>query len=871
MNRAKELWNRMRHLGSREKFESDLAEEIRIHLEMRAEELEAQGLTRKEAKLQAKREFGPSARAQEDSRRAWHFQWLEDLGGDLRYAWRAFLRSPGFAAAGIFSLALGTGANTTMFTLTTQLLINRPSAVQPESIVTMRLGGRSHAEQREYRMVRDCRVFAGVAGIHEESEVNWREGSESRRLKVMRVTDNFFEVTGTPVMLGRGIAPGEKNGVVLHYAFWKARFGGDPGVVGRTLVLDGRPFTILGVLPENHHTIVGFGFAPEMYVPVTDEREPVKLVVRLPDGVSSAGGLERLKAICARIDKIFPPTGEPRARNAAVEEVVGTAWLKNRKAMVFVAFFALLMVVAGLVLVVACANVASLHLARAVSRRQELSVRLALGAGRARVIRQLLAESLLMAILGTAAGVGLTVLLTDLLDGLPLPLPIPVRLSLQPDWQLFGYALLVAIGAALVSGVMPAFAATRSSVLTGLKSAERNVGAGAWSLRNVVVGGQLAVTAVLLVTGFLFLRNLAQASSMDPGFDAEHTIWTTLRLVPERYPTREQREEITNRALATVRNQPGVESSALAEVIPLNDGRTIATNMRTDVDTHGQTIRAQMNAVSPDYFRTMAIPLVAGRDFDAGDRKGAEEVAIVNEAMANRLFAGRPAVGHTFGWELDRGQKTLRIVGVVRNSKYMSLGEDESAAMYQPVAQEGGYGATIHLLIRTGLPPESVARELRTTLLQLDDTAAVEARPMKAALGFAFLPSRAGAALLGSMGGLGLLLAALGLYGVLAYAVSRRVREIGLRMALGASPGAVVAMVLRQSFVLVAAGAGTGLLIAAFITQPLSMFLVPGLKPTDVITYTAVASLLVILGSLASAGPALRAVRIDPTTALRYE
>jgi predicted permease len=871
MTWAKELWNRLRHLGRRGDFDADLSEEIRIHLEMRADELEAEGLSRKDAQLRARREFGPAARAQEDSRRAWRFQWFEDLLSDLRYAGRAFLRSPGFAAAGIFSLALGTGANTTMFTLTNQILINRPSAANPERIVTMRIGGRSHAEQKEFRIVRDSGMFDGVAGMREEAEVNWRIGSETRRLKVVRVTDNFFDVTGTPVLLGRGIATGETNAVVLHHTFWKGSLNGDPEAVGKTLVLDGHPFTIAGVLPQDHHTLVGFGFAPELYVPVTDERELVKLVVRLPQGMSPPQALERLKAVCARIDQIYPPPGEPRARYAAVDEVTGTGWLRSRKMMPFIAFFAMLMVVAGLVLLVACANVASLHLARAVSRRQELSVRLALGAGRGRVIRQLLAESLLMAGLGTAAGLGLTILLTGLLDGLPIPLPIPVRLSLQPDWPLFGYSLVVAVGAALVSGVMPAFAATRSGVAGGLKSEERSVGGGAWSLRNVVVAAQLAVTAVLLVTGLLFLRNLAQASTMNPGFDADHTIWATLRLVPERYPTRERIAAVTDRVLDAVRSEPGVTSAAVAEVIPLNDGRTIGTTMRTDLDAQGQPIRAQMNVVSPGYFRTMGIALLDGRDFNTSDRQTSEDVVILNVNMARRLFHERSPLGHTISWNLERGQTVLRVVGVVQGSKFQTLGEDEQPAMYQPLEQRGSGSATIHVLARTDRAPEAVAHEIRGMLLQLDETAAVESRPMKSALAFAFLPSRAGAALLGSMGGLGLLLASLGLYGVLAYAVSRRVREIGLRMALGATPGTVLRMILRQSLLLICIGAGAGLLVALLVTQPLSMFLVPGLSPTDAVSYAAVAVLLTVLGAAASAGPALRAVRIDPATALRYE
>jgi len=430
------------------------------------------------------------------------------------------------------------------------------------------------------------------------------------------------------------------------------------------------------------------------------------------------------------------------------------------------------------------------------------------------------------------------------------------------------YAALVAVGSALVAGVMPALAASRADVQTGLKSEERSVGGGRWSLRNLVVAGQLAVTVLLLTTGLLFLRNLSRSTSMNPGFDVEGTTWATLRLVPERYSQPEQIQAAANEALERLRDVPGVESASLTAVVPFHDSIDRGTTVKTDLGGEGRHVRMQMNWTAPDYFRTMGIALVAGRDFKAADRAGAESVAIINETMALQLFGETPAIGHTFGWKDPAGQTTLRVVGVAKDSKYVTLGEDSTAAMYQP---NSGMGTTLQLLVRSSREQTALAREIRAVLSGLDSSAAIEVRPMKSALGMAFLPSQLGAALLGSMGALGLLLASVGLYGVLAYAVSRRVREIGLRMALGASPGAVLSMVLRQSLGLVVSGVAVGLFVAVFATQPLAMFLVPDVRPSDPLTYIAVCGLLTLVAVAATAGPALRAVRVDPTTALRYE
>ncbi len=867
----KNLWNKMSHWRGRDGFDADLEEEMRAHVEMKAEEYEAEGMTRDAARARAGREFGSMVRLQEETRDVWRMRWLEELVSDLKYALRAMGRTPGYALAAIFSLALGTGANTAMFSLTSEFLMSEPSVGDAKSLAILRVNGASHSAQKEWRFLKDAGVFEGLAGMR-EGEVNWRQGDETYKLAGIRVTENFFDVTRMPVWLGRGLMAGEKDAVVLHYSFWRQRLGAREEMVGRTLVLDGRPYRVVGVLPREHRTLVGFGYTPDVYAPVTDERDVVKMVARMPEGMTRAVGLQRLQAACDELDKVFPPTGGGARKNGTVlEGVTSLDRLQGRKMVPLAAFFGMLIGVSGLVLLVSCVNAASLSLARAESRRQELAIRVAMGASRGRVVRQMLAESLALAVIGTALGVAMTAALGRWASTLALPLPVPVRLDMQADWRLFGYAALVAVGSALVSGWIPAFTATGRDVQPGLKAGERSAGSERRRMRSVLVAAQLGVTTVLLSTALLFLRNLGQAASTDPGFDVTHTTWAAMRLVPERYAENERRVGVAEQALERVKHVAGVETAALADVVPLNDSMTIGTTMKTDLDAKGKQVRAQMNRVSPEYFRTMGIGLKAGRDFTEADRAGATAVMIVNEAMAEKLFGGQPPVGHTVGWEMGGGRKVYEVVGLAGDSKYFTMGEERTAAFYTPWMQEAEHGVNLHLLVRSARAPEGLVRELRGALLEVDGTAAVEVRPMRSALALAFLPSKAGAYLLGSMGALGLLLAALGLYGVLSYGVSRRVREIGLRMAMGASPWRVARLVFGQSLALAGSGAAVGMAVALMVTQPLAMFLVPGVRPGDPLVYAGVGALLAMVAGAATLGPLWRALRVDPARALRQE
>jgi len=379
-----EWMQHLSYLFRRGRFDEELDAELQFHLETRADELEAGGIARPDAMAQARREFGPAARMGEETRSAWQFRRLDDLASDLRYAGRGFRRNPAFAVTAIACLALAIGANTTIFSLTTEVLFSRPSVKDASSLLAFRVGGGSHAHQADWRRLRDARIFDDLAGENEESETNWRHGDVTERLHAVRVTDNYFEATGIPVALGRPIARGEFDAVVISYGLWQRRFAGDSAAVGASMLLDGRLYTVAGVLPSDHRTVTGFGFSPELYVPVANESTRVALFGRVPAGMTRAIALERLLAACREID--------PRlAQNVEFSAIAGMDRLSSGKLLSVAAFFAMLMAVAGLVVLIACANVASMLLARASSRSQEIAIRLSIGAGRGRLVRRLLA------------------------------------------------------------------------------------------------------------------------------------------------------------------------------------------------------------------------------------------------------------------------------------------------------------------------------------------------------------------------------------------------------------------------------------------------------------------------------------------------
>jgi len=865
MSFHREFWRRLKYLVVRGRFQSELGDEMQFHIECRAAELRETGLSQQEALARARREFGGLMAAAENTHEVWQLRWLEDLLSDLRYAARAFGRNPGFALTAVFCLALGIGANTTIFSITTSFLFSQPSGRDVASLIAIREGLNSSVPMTDYRFIRDAHIFQGLAGINPEGEVNWRDRDATRRLYAGVVTDDYFDSLGVPFHLGRGIAPGETDTAVLSYRLWRSRFAADASIPGRKIVLDGRVHTVVGVLPADHRSIVGFGFSPEIYVPVVRPDEVVQFYARLPRGVSRAAALGQLQNVLRELDRMQPEDGRRRAAQIRITGLTGMEVLEEQEMGAVLAFFAMLLVVVGLVLLIACTNVASLLLARAASRSQELAIRLSLGAGRMRIVRHLLAESLLLAALGAVVGLAIDLACARLVSNLTLPLPVPIQLVVAPDWRLLLYATLVAILSALISGLAPSLAAVRKDVNAALQSGQRNTER-SWGLRSLLVAGQLAVSIVLLSTGFLFIHNLLLATSMNPGFDTRHTIWAYMRLVPGNYHDPAKQTALVEEALDRLRALPGLEAAAITRSVPLNDNCVIGTEVTTDLSEPPVHVNFECINTGPDYFRAIGIPLLRGRDFSPRDRKGSQPVAIVNETFAKRIFGNRDPLGHTF----TTFGNTVLVVGLVKDSKYFTLGEQQRLAVYEPYFAHDE-PVNLNFIVRSFAAPSGLVKPVTDSLERLDPSAAVESKPMIRSLGLAMLPSQAGAAMLGAMGTLGLVLAAIGLYGVVLYSVSRRTREIGLRVALGATPAGILRLVCRRSFALAGAGMVGGFALALLATRPLAMFLVPGLSASDPAAFLAVAAVLGGVALLATVAPAIRALRVDPVTALRYE
>ena len=863
-----EIGNRLTYLFRRSRFDRELEEEIRLHIQARADELEQAGLSPMDALLRSRREFGSTLHTREETRSAWQMRWLEDFASDLRYAARALRRNLTLTLAAVGSLALAIGANTTVFSVAREALFSEPSCRDPKSLVQISLSGDSWIPMPQYRFLDEAHAFDGLAGMNIGMVVNWRDGNRTYRLAGTHVTDSFFEVVGIPVALGRPIERGESAVAVVTYGFWKKRLGGDPNVLGRVLVLDGKPYTVVGVLPRDHRMLAGFGFTPDLYL--TKDPMEVMLYARLPMGMTRQAAYARLKPICRELDRVYPDVNRKWVEAIRLSAAGGMDRLQEQDqfAIPMVAFFGMLVIVTGIVMLIACANISSLLLARAFSRSREFAIRMSLGGGRGRLVRQLLAESLLLALLGTVAGLLLNLWLTRLLSGLHIPTPLPIELLIQPDRILLAYSVGIALVVTLATGLAPALKGKRTGIGSALQEGGRQTGPVGSMVRNALVIGQLAVSIVLLSAGLLFFRNLISATSFNAGFDTSHTVVAMLQTARGSYTPRKF-AALVDTALERLRALPGVEAASPANALPLSPFLAFSRArdwLRPDAGSRTVRVVYNSNSVGPDYFRTMGIPIQQGRAFLDSDRPGAPEVVILNENMARRLFGNANPVGHILRFPDNRD---TRVVGIARNSKYATLGEENALALYAPFSQRN-YAVFAHFFVRTRDAPETMVRKVDETLGALDPGSAVETHAMGEIFAGALLPSRVGAAILGSMALFGLLLASIGLYGVLLYAIQQRIREIGIRVALGATPGNIFTMVTGQSLRLVTAGVGIGLAAAVVAVRPLSMFLVPEVRPADPMNFVPVACVLSLVAALATVAPTARALRVDPAVALRH-
>lgn len=874
---------RLRSLFRGKDLDLALQREIQGHLDEQIAENIAAGMSPAEARFAALRAFGPIARIEEDCRDTRRVSVFQNLVRDLRYTLRSLTRQPLLVLAATLSIGVATAANAVVLTLAGELLLSAPTVRRPDRLAYIRTANGSHVSYPQWRELDQSDALAGVAGYQIEIEMNWTGPDRSISLMPLVVTANFFDLLGVPVATGRGFSTAEAQAerqpdvVVLSHAFWRNRLGSDPAALGRVLIFNGRPHTVIGILPSGLRAVPGLGIAPEVYLPLSRHLLPelenrqsaaVMLIGRLHEGQTLQQGRAALQAAVERLDQT---NGSAKLGGVGQFAAVGGLSQVAGAFREVAPFFGLLAVAAGLVLAIACANVAGLLLSRGSVRRREVAVRSALGARRSRLVQQFLVEAFWLALGGTSLGLLLSFLVMRMLSQVSLPVPIPFEFHATVDVRLLLIFLALLTATTVLCGLMPALQVTRPSLITALKKDEPRFGRRRWTLRTLLVIGQVAVALVLLLTGFLFLRNLGRAHSLDPGFDTAQTLIAQLSFVEGRY-TPETRATILQQATEALVAIPGVQRATYAHGVPL----TLRSGMMAGADLQrgdGVEFRAfyQANFVGPEYFATMGIPVIRGREFLATDRLGAPRVAVINEEFARRHFSDRDPLDQQLLLPGLDARYAVTIVGVVKNSKHRTIGEEQQAAMYEPFLQRTNRGRLVHILARTNGRADDFIKDVEGVLSAMDRSAAIEVTPMRSALAFAFLPSQIGAALLGTLGVLGLGLAMVGLYATIAYSVSRRTAEIGIRMALGASRRAVLRLVLRDAALFAAIGIFIGVAFALLITQPLAAFLVAGLSPRDPVIFAGTALLLFLVSLAAASSPARRATLIDPVAVLRWE
>jgi predicted permease len=818
---------------------------------------------------------------------------------DLKFGARLLAKAPGFTVIAALSLALGIGANTTIFTLINAVLLNPLPVEDPSQLVSVWTTdernqnsslGFLQISPMNYKDLRDKNeVFSGVAA-HEGLPLSISGGTgDPERVFGEIVTGNYFNVLGAHPLVGRGFladedqTPGAKLVCVLGYGEWQKRFGGDRSIVGRAIDLNGGKFTVVGVMPSAFKGTNAIG-APAVWVPymtyeqtttgflrelaAPDNRRGLFFNVtgRLKAGVSVRQAEANLKTIARQLEQEYP--NDNKGRNVTVvplaQATINPGFRNN-----IVMAGGLLMTVVGLVLLIACANVANLLLARAAVRQKEIAVRLSLGASRPRLMLQLLSEGSLLALLGGVAGLLLASWAQSLLWSFRPPFLQADAIDLHPDMRVLLFTLGVSLATGVVFGLAPAIQASRPDLVAELK--ERTGARGGsnrlFSLRNVLVAAQVALSLVALIGAGLFLRSLQNAQRINPGFDAEHLATLSLDLGAQGY-TEEHGRQAQQRVLERVASIPGVQSATLSSTIPLFNGgfaRTVFLEGQDASDRRNGRL-VQITIGSPHYFETMGIPLVRGRGLSMTDQPNTPAVVVINETMARRFWPDQDPIGHRFKFF---GQAFFNeVVGVAKDSKYNLIGEDPTPWIYQSTTQV--YQPQISLFVKAA-QPLAVLGTVRGEVQQIDRNMPLTAVfTLGEILDQSLWAPRMAASLLLVFAGLSLSLAVIGIYGVMAYAVNQRTREIGIRMALGAGRGDVLGMIVSQGLRVTLFGVAIGL-VASLAATRLIATLLYSVSPRDLVTFIAVPIVLSVSALGASYLPALRATRIDPMIALRYD
>jgi putative ABC transport system permease protein len=796
---------------------------------------------------------------------------------DVRYGGRVLLRSPGFSCVAIAALAIGIGANLTIFGFAKELLLSPPAGIaDPDRVVRVFTNRFSNTAYASFEAYRDRNhTFVALAAFRDESMSLRGEGAPEQ-IFGLAVSGNYFNALGAPTAIGRPILPADDRAdgpgvVVISDRFWRLRWAANPGVLGQTITLNGRPAAVIGVAPSAFTGTLA-PFLPDVFVPVTQtlhggEISSVQLIGRLRPGVAIGEAQADLMTLAAAM-VIGPAPDRPRP----MITVYWARTLAPEIAMPAAVFTGVLLAVVGLVLLLACVNIANLLLSRSAARTREIGIRTAIGASRSRLVRQLLTESLLLGAAGGAAASLLAMAVARPIAAAAgsLPSPAPIGLAFVVDWRLIAAALGLSLLTTVAFGLVPALQSSKYDVLPALKDGAATATPKQSRLRAVFLTTQVAMSTLLLVLAALFVRGLVSAQTLDRGLVTDGVLAASIDLESAGY-NQARGAIVYEQLLERLERTPGLTSANIVDIVPLT-----LSNRADEMVREGQRERVDAtlvyrNRVTPGHFRTLGIPLVVGRDFDARDRAQAAAVVIVNETLARRFWPGENPIGKRLRELTDRGapRPWFEVVGVARDSKYATVGEDPKPFMYQPMAQE--YTPAGVVMVKTRGNAADALPLVRAAVADIDPNIALfSVMTLDSATSISLLPVKVAAAVAGTLGVLALILGAIGLYGVMSYLVRQRTREIGIRMALGAQRGAVVELVTRHGMRWTGIGLAVGLAASFAVAKLIAGFLY-GVGPADPTAFVGIALLLIGTAYVACYIPARRASRIDPLVALREE
>ncbi|HEX8719431.1 MAG TPA: ABC transporter permease [Pyrinomonadaceae bacterium] len=871
-----------RNLLFRERADRELAEEIQAYLELLTQAKAAEGLGPEEARRAALIELGGVEQVKERVREVRMGHFIGTVWRDLRFGVRTLLKSPAFTVVAVLSLALGIGANTAIFSVVNGILLRPLPYPEPDRIVDVwhtppqasfpgqRIFSVSPANYLDWKQ--QSRSFEQMA-VYQYAGFSLSDGGEPVRVTGAAVSSDLFSVLRSPVGRGRAFSaeeeqPGRDQVVVLGHGLWQRAFGANPDIVGRTVNLNSRGYTVVGVMPP------GFEFPEEaeLWVPLAwgaEERQTraihdYTVVARLKQGVALEQARAEMNTISSRLEQQYPEDNKGWGATVVPlhEDLVGDV-----RPALLVLFSAV-----GFVLLIACANVANLMLARGANRRKEIALRIALGATRGRIVRQLLCESVLLAVVGGLLGLLLArwgaQLLVRLSSG-----SLPHASEVGVDAWALGFTLLVSVAAGALAGIAPALQFSRNEISETLKQGTGRTGGGSvrQRTRRALVVVEVALSLILLVGAGLMIRSFWKLQNVDPGFDTSNALTLRVPLAPPRYAEPQQQLAFHDRVLEQIRALPGVVAAGSTTTLPLTGGGS-----KQPFTVEGQPAPpvaeqplAQTRYVSPDYFRAAGIPVRRGRAFDDRDGDGAPQVVIISEAMARRFFPGQDPVGQRLTPSFHLKQGAREIVGVVGDVKSSGLDAEMAATMYLPYRQSPR--PWLSFVVRTASDPQGLVQPVTRAVYSVDKEQAVTGvRTMEQVLAESLSGRRFNMTLLITFAALALLLAAVGVYGVMSYTVMLRRRELGIRMALGARAGDVLRLVLGQGLALTLVGVAVGLAGAYGLTRLMASLLY-GVTATDFLTFGSVSGVIVVVGLLASFLPARRATKVDPLVALRSE